>query len=135
MKRHLIAAVGAVALLGSASAAAPAAPGGPMRPSAASAASAGPEFMKRLEQDGQAAQARLAGDPEASKMLAEAVRAKRPEQVKSLLIKAGFPAADLSHAKLSLVDKTGKGGGEAARIKITITVRCCPPGVVITIQF
>ena len=50
---------------------------------------------------------------------------------------AAITLRDLGKSKLVLMDQTGgKGGGATAeRVKVTITVRCCPPEVIITINF
>ena len=66
--------------------------------------------------------------------LVRAVRTKNTDAASTLLLKNGFTAAQLQGAKIVLVDNTGGGSGPAEKIKITITVKCCPLNITIIIS-
>jgi hypothetical protein len=67
--------------------------------------------------------------------LVRAVRTKNTDAASTLLLKNGFTAQQLQGAKIELIDHTGGGSGPAEKIKITITVKCCPPNITIIIAF
>jgi predicted amidohydrolase YtcJ len=67
--------------------------------------------------------------PEA-KALAAAMKANNTGEVKAILARNGLDAKD---AKIVLHDNTG-GGGEG-KIKVTVSISCCPKEITITIAF
>jgi hypothetical protein len=104
-------------------------------PSRASAPAMEPA-MQGLQRSASMAQAHFARDAQARGALVAAVKSHNQAEARRLLAAAGFSAEDLSRSRLTLVDQTGAGGPRAAeRIKVDITIRCCPPEIVIVIRF
>ena len=93
--------------------------------------------MARLEQSAGKAQVRIDGDANLSDAIAKAVRSNNPDLARKVLEQAGFTAEQAGKTKLTLVDHTRSGGvgGAAQKIKVTITVKCCPPDITIIISF
>ena len=80
------------------------------------------------------AAASIEADDPALKAMVAAVKDKNTEGAKSLLLRHGFNAKQLDGMQIVLVDKTGPKEMKA-KIKVTITISCCPLKGSITISW
>jgi hypothetical protein len=72
----------------------------------------------------------LSADPGSLKLLEGAAKSRNVEPAKALLLKAGLAPKQLEGAKVMVTD----GGGKALRIKVTVTITCCPLTITITLK-
>lgn len=72
----------------------------------------------------------LSADPANLKTFQDAAKANDTEAAKKLLMASGLTAQQLEGAKILIQDETG--GSSAS--KLTITIKCCPLTIIITIK-
>lgn len=132
MNRILTIVAAAATLTGAAAVGALAAPPPPMGPGMGPAASE--QMMPAYERSAHAAQMRVNSDARLRMELAQAVRSDNQAQARKLLVEAGFSAEQARSAKLMLVNHA-PGGGELMKVKVKVSVKCCPPEIIITIEF
>lgn len=89
--------------------------------------------LEALQKAATRAQSHLAATPQDRMALIRAVKAGNIAEVKSLLVKAGFSANQAAESKLTFHNMTG-GGAPSERTAIHITIRCCPPEIIIEIK-
>jgi hypothetical protein len=106
----------------------------PSRVVASSATVAAPN-VAQLQAAADKSSAKIQASSSDKQSLVRAVRTKNTDAASTLLLKNGFTAQQLQGAKIELIDHTGGGSGPAEKIKITITVKCCPPNITIIIAF
>lgn len=105
----------------------------PTKTAASSATMAAPN-MAQLQATANRSSASIQASSTDKQALIKAVRMKNTDAASALLLKNGFTAQQLQGAQIVLTDNTG-GGGAADKIKITITVKCCPASITILISF
>jgi len=106
----------------------------PTKTAASSATMAAPN-VAQLQATANRSSASIQASSTDKQALVKAVRTKNTDAASTLLLKNGFTAQQLQGAKIELIDHTGGGSGPAEKIKITITVKCCPPNITIIIAF
>jgi hypothetical protein len=89
--------------------------------------------LKALNASAATAQSRLAAAPQDRVALIRAVKAGDGDAVRNLLIKSGFTAQQVDSSRLSVQDLT-HGAPVSERVRVTITIHCCPPEIIITIE-
>jgi hypothetical protein len=94
--------------------------------------------VAQLQATADKASARIQASPSEKSALVEVVRTKNVDRASALLLQNGFTSKQLEGAKFEFVDKTGGGsggGGAASKVKVTITAKCCPLSIIITISW
>ena len=103
----------------------------------ASSATAASPNVAQLQATADQTASKIQASSSSMSALVSAVRTKNVDRASALLLQNGFTAKQLQGAKIELVDKTGGsgGGGTASKIKVTITVKCCPASITITVSW
>jgi len=94
-----------------------------------------PAFERtQLQTTADRASAKIQSSETDKKALFACVQSKNTEQARSLLLKNGFSAKQLEGAKFEFHNNTGNQG-YSQKIKVKVSVECCPVKVVITLTF
>jgi hypothetical protein len=91
------------------------------------------QLQRQLQVSADRAKESIQASPTEKQALLKAVRSNNMEEVKEILLNNGFTDKQLEGASFSFQDTTG-GKGNVESIKWTITIRCCPPEIIITIE-